>query len=78
MKEIFVVEKISIYNTENNPLMAYRYEPVYFVESLEQAEDIVKKAGKVDRRECWAFDDDMPVYRYYKLRIRKIKWKKKK
>ena len=68
MEEIFVVEKLSIYNLENHPLKAYKYEPIYFVETKEEAEDIVEKAGTVDRRDCWAFDDNMPVCKYYKLK----------
>jgi len=68
MEEVFIIEKLSIYNLENHPLKAYKYEPIYFVETKEEAEDIVEKAGTVDRRECWAFDYDMPVCKYYKLK----------
>ena len=70
MKEVFVIEKLSIYSGENHPLKAYKYYPIYFVSTEEEAENIVERAGEVDRNSCWAFDDNMPVCKYYKLRKR--------
>ena len=70
MKEIFVIKKLSIYNFENHPLKAYRYDPIYFVDTEEEAKNIVERAGEVNRDSCWAFDDNMPVCKYYKLEKR--------
>ena len=70
MKEVFIIEKLSIFSGENHPLKAYRYDPIYFVSTEEEAKNIVEKAGVVDRNSCWAFDDSMPVCKYYKLEKR--------
>ena len=37
-----------------------------------KVDSIIEKAGTVDRRDCWAFDYDMPLCKYYKLKKKKV------
>lgn len=65
---IFLIEEIWIDNLENRD--AYGYSSSGFVQTLEQAENMVFSGGKCNKDECWAFsyEKEMPTrYRYKEL-----------
>lgn len=64
---IFLIEKLWTDSLENEVNGAYGYDPHSYVDLEETAIRIVKDGGIVDKKQCWAFIRNMPMYKYTKI-----------
>ena len=68
-KEIFLIEEGWIDPMENRN--ADGYEPIGFVNTLEEAEEIVNEGGNYTPEDCWSvnykLNSIMPKFKYTKL-----------
>ena len=66
MKEIFLIEKAWIDPMENR--VADGYDPIGFVNTIEEAQSIVDKGGNYTPKDCWSIQfctgKILPKFRY--------------
>lgn len=61
---MYLIEKIWIDSLENSYERAVGYNVIGYVETLEEAESIVKNGSTYTKSNCWAISKEMPQYRY--------------
>ncbi len=61
---MYLIERIWTDFLENHYINAVGYNVIGYVETLEEAESIVKNGRTYTRSDCWAISNEIPQYRY--------------
>lgn len=71
MNTIYLINKIWFDNLENDPSQACGYNPIGYVETLEEAKQIFESGKRFGRKDCWALstENNTPEFNYTPIEL---------